>query len=301
LNSVRGSPEESLKRKGWTPETTSTIVKCLDCGCNYVRDVIPEVKKDNLSERSSKELRTEAIEKFKQGHESSRTYKRYPINDAAHWLIRNLCLLAANKQRRDIRVLDFGAGPGQMSNLIKACGVRDVIAYDPFFSDTMQEKYDAANFPGIICVSSAAKMENYGPYDAVIFQSAVEHVVDPRSELQLIFDNMSQGGYLYVNNPVMDLDVELSELKSSQKIVKGELISHYHPGHLNYMMPKQFEGLLKEIGFKILPNVYYFPPASPGAGMLGRQINSMVKKSIRWIQNLFGLPYKRYSYILQKP
>jgi len=179
--------------------------------------------------------------------------------------------------------------------------VRDVFAYDPFYSEHIQERYDAANFPGIKGISTLEAVVEHGPYDAAIFQGAVEHVKDPRAELQTIFDNLSSGGYLYVNNPVMDLSVELEDLKSARKIIKGDLISHYHPWHLNYMMPKDFEKILRDVGFEILPTINYYPPAAPGAGFVRRKLINSAKNGIRWLQNALGLPYKRFVYIVQKP
>jgi 2-polyprenyl-3-methyl-5-hydroxy-6-metoxy-1,4-benzoquinol methylase len=300
MSQVRGHDEASLRQQGWAPGTTSTIVKCRQCGCNYVRDVL-SLPVAFLAAKSAARARPEALNEHVVKVREEATYKRYQPLDQLNWMVRNLILLAAGQQNRDIRVLDFGAGGGgQACNAARACGARDVVAYDPYFHDAIQDYYDAANFPGIQCISTATELAAHAPYDAVIFQSAVEHVMDPRAELQLIFDNMATGGFLYVNNPVMDLDKELAQLMSAKKIQKRDVINHYHPWHLNYMMPREFEKMLKDIGFEILPLVHY-PPPSPVAGAARRNTATKFKAGIRWLQNALGLPYKRYVYFVQKP
>jgi 2-polyprenyl-3-methyl-5-hydroxy-6-metoxy-1,4-benzoquinol methylase len=294
MTQVRGHAETTSDLKGWTPETTSTIVQCSECDCYYIRDVTPPVletkdlRKNDSLESSEGEHRPDSVKKWIQSRRRIETYKNYPLIDAGNWIVRNLCLLATRKQRRDIRVLDFGAGGGQMCNAARASGVHDVFAYDPFYDSRVQERFDGANFSGIQCILTSEGVSDHAPYDVVIFQGAVEHVLDPRAELQLIFDNMTPGGYLYVNNPVMDLGVELADLKSTKKIIKSDLLSHYHPWHLNYMMPKTFEKLLKEVGFKVLPTVLHIPPAAPGAGVVGRKMIIAAKTGIRWLQNALG-------------
>ena len=260
-----------------------------------------DVKSDDLDENSDEELRTESILRHVQSFRNYGTHKNYQKIDSENWIVRNLCLLAARQQGRDIRFLDFGAGGGLMCNAARVYGVQDVIAYDPFYSKIVQEKFNAGNFPGIKCILTRTAVSDHGLFDAVVFQGALEHVVDPLGELQFIFENITSGGYLYVNNPIMDLENELSDLVSATKIIKRLAISHYHPWHLNYMMPRHFEKILKDVGFTILPTIQYYPPASPGAGAAGRKLVVMAKTSIRWLQNRLGLPYKRYVYIVQKP
>ena len=67
------------------------------------------------------------------------------------------------------------------------------------------------------------------------------------------------------------------------------------------MMPKDFERILREVGFEILPMVNNYPPASPGAGFVRRKLINSAKNGTRWPQNALGLPYKRFVYIVQKP
>ena len=111
---------------------------------------------------------------------------------------------------------------------------------------------------------------------------------------------MSPGGYLYVNNPVMPLDKELPKLQNAKTINRKDRISYYHPGHLNYMLPKHFERLLTEVGFEILP-ITHFPPVPFSSVTSKNYVLRNIKTLVRTLQNVLGLPYARNFYIVQKP
>jgi 2-polyprenyl-3-methyl-5-hydroxy-6-metoxy-1,4-benzoquinol methylase len=299
LTKIRGHDGGNLRLRGWSEDVTSTIVKCSHCGCNYIRDVVLTVPEYRTAQ--SEHTRTlEGIEKRKQGASDKRVFQNYASLDRDNWVVRYLLILAAQRQQRDIRFLDFGAGEGRACNMARVSGIKDVVAYDPFNVENIQDIFDVVNFPGIKCVRSREELTALGPFDAVVFQSAIEHVLDPRGEMQLIFDLMSRGGYLYVNNPVMDLDKELDQLRNAKKIVKKDRISHYHIDHYNYMMPRHFSQIIKDVGFKITPLVHY-PPVPLAKGMLGQYLLRNAKYAIRSLQNILGIPYKRNFYILRKP
>jgi 2-polyprenyl-3-methyl-5-hydroxy-6-metoxy-1,4-benzoquinol methylase len=299
LINVRGHDEADMRQLGWDEQATSTIVKCRDCGCNFVRDILQRPRQ--YDDRKTKNARSqEAIEQRIATVRSRDVYKRYEAMDNKNAIVRNLVQIAAARQQRDIRFLDFGAGGGEQSNMARICGVRDVIAYDPNYVANIQEHYAATNFPGITCVRNREDLSDLGPFDAAVFQSAIEHVIDPRSELRAIYDLLCPGGILYVNNPVMNLDREVGALKSAAKIEKRNKLSYYHPGHYNYMMPRHFERLLTEVGFRTLPMVHY--PAVPlGPGMFRKSLTRNLKAGTRWLQNALGLPYERYVYFVEKP
>ena len=300
LTNVRGHPPEELERTGWTKDTTSTIVKCGACSCIYVRDVV--VWPESFRRLRSEEWRTaEAAEELARTTMAARaTYKNYRALDNENWVIRNLVWLAADFFERDIKFLDFGAGGGTSSNAARVYGVRDVIAYDPNYIDSIQTHFDRTSHPGIRCVRSKDELPELGPFDAAVFQSAVEHVLDPRAELKTIYDNMSEGGYLYVNNPFMDLENEIGELCAATRIEKRDSISHYHAGHLNYMTPMEFSRLLREVGFRITPLLHY-PPIPLTWRHLGRYLIRNMKFGVRMTQNILGIPYHRFFFIVRKP
>jgi len=285
---------EAARAKGWSEDTESTIVRCGRCSCIYVRDVVLE------EEAPAGAAPAGEIERRVAAARAHDTYKFYGVADEEAWIVRNLVMLAARRQRRDIRFLDFGAGRANACSVARVLGVRDVFAYDPFYVSYIQELLDRANMLGISALRTREELRKNGPYDAVMFQSSVEHVVDPRRELTTIFESMAPGGYLYVNNPFMDLAQEIVHLRTALKIVKKDRISHYHPWHLNYLTPAQFRVLLEKCGFRVTSLTMY-PPVPPLAGLWSQYLRRALKVAVRTTQNVLQLTYNRYVFVVEKP
>ena len=285
---VHKVPPFHMKEVGWTEDTTSTIVKCNKCGCNYVRDVFPDW------ERGRKVASYDKIE------QNAYTYKRFAGYDEENWNVRNLILFAVQEHKKDIKFLDFGAGAGSASNMARAFGVKCVVAYDPHGAFG-QDEYRHFNCPGIIFTRDKEDLHKLAPFDAVICKSVVEHMFDPLGELKTIYNLMSRGGYLYINNPLMDLDREIKALLRAKTIKKSDRISHYHPAHVNYLNPMYFSRLLRSTGFEITPMVFY-PPVPLKVNLTD---NSYLRKTAKFLlmRILSGLKlsYKRYIFIARKP
>jgi 2-polyprenyl-3-methyl-5-hydroxy-6-metoxy-1,4-benzoquinol methylase len=299
LVSVRGQDEATQRQKGWSDDTTSTIVRCRRCDCRYIRDVLLP-SRDFLSASSKHAKTPKSFEERTRHRAKKETFKQYGHFDYENHVVRSLILISALERESDVRFLDFGAGGGDTSNMARACGVNHVVAYDPYWVENIQEHFDHENFSGIQCVRSRDDLHVLGPFDVAVFQSAIEHVLDPRGELQAIFNLLAPGGYLYVNNPVMNIVGELNQLRSAETIKKRDRISYYHPGHLNYMLPKHFERILREVGFEIKPWAFY-PPVPFVRGLATRSLLPKLKTLVRTAQNILGAPYSRHVYVVRKP
>ena len=97
----------------------------------------------------------------------------------------------------------------------------------------------------------------------------------------------------------MDIDREINQLRNAKLIYKKDSISHYHPGHINYLKPKQFKDLLRKIGFEVLS--FNVKPSVPLAKttiklFLRRTAVQFAKTAF----NLLGVPYSRHSFIVRK-
>ncbi len=282
---VRRVPADYLKKMGWSADVTSAIVKCNKCGCNYVRDVFPSC------ERSKKTPTPEQRDQYY-------THKRFMHYDEENWVVRNLIFFAIQRQKRDIKFLDFGAGSGKCSNAARLYGVKDVIAYDPY-SGYGYDEYNKLNFPGILFTRNKESLYGLAPFDAVVCTGVIEHTIDPKGELKTMYEVMSNGGYLYISDPLMDLDKEINALIKAKLIKKSDRISHYHPGHLNYLTPKQFLKMLRDTGFKITPMVFT-PPVPIELGLIKNYLIRDTKFAIMKLLSILRLPYKRYLYVVKK-
>lgn len=267
LVNVREVPAQWLEKIGWDKDIKSTIVECKKCGTKYVRNAFPNWE-EQQEEKNEEEIKQSWI-----NHDS---YKKYFWRTYEMWVLHNLITLATKKFSRNVKLLDYGAGHGSWCNLARAMGVNEVLAYEPFHP-YHPDNYKTYNFPGIVASRSWEEIEKHAPFDMVVCNGAFEHFLNPKEDINRIKENMTQGGYFYINNPVMDLNKELNPLKNADKIVKKMKISHYHPGHLNYLTPKQFNKFIKSFNFKAIkvqPNPMT-PPVSL-KGNLKRKIKSLL-------------------------
>lgn len=292
LIEVRDHSPAYLDRIGWDDGTTSSIVRCRRCGAHYVRDVVPAFEQATADLEPSEE----AVREQRRRVESHRNFEAY---DELFWKVRSLLHRLVHRQGRDLRVLDFGAGSGRACNMARALGVRDVVAYDPYGAYG-EEAYRRINFPGILFTRDADALADQAPFDLVVCQTVIEHVLDPQAELDRIHDVMAPGGYLYINNPTCTIEAEIEELGRATRIRKEDPISHYHPGHLNYLDPRQFGRLLDSTDFDVTPLAPY-APAPLLDGSLRRHVTQRLKVAVRTLQNLLHLPYDRYVYIARRP
>lgn len=295
LRDVCGKSDASLDADGWTDDTETTIVRCRQCGCNYIRDAIMYVDDVGAENVDDPALAAEHAAYF-EARDSRKNYRNF---DDINWIIRTLIYLGKDGHTENIRYLDFGAGGGTSCNTARAYGVREVVAYDRY-SSIRQSWYDKYGHPGICFTRDAAELPDLGPFHAVVCQSVMEHVLDPRGELETIFGAMAPGGYLYVNNPVMPLDREVGALRSATSITKRDPVSCYQPRHFNYMMPHHFKRMLREVGFEVTPLVHY-PPVPFVAGFYRRKLVRDAKWLLRTAQNMVGWPYHRHFFIVRKP
>ncbi len=298
LRDVRGVPDEVLKQRGWHKDFTSTIVKCTDCGCIYVRDALLPDPAFHLEMAHRDE--TAALASAVTVQRDRDTQPNYFERDQENWIVRSLLLLATSETKTPLNFLDYGAGSGTVSATARAFGVGKVTAYDPFFPAYVQKQYDQTRHAGINCISDPSALNQFGPYHAVVFQSAIEHVMDPKLELKRIYQLMSSGGYLYVNNPVMPLENELAKLMAATKITKKDKINYYHPFHVNYFSAREFQGLLTDLGFEIT-NICFYAPYPWRTGLRKRSFLQAVKSMVRTTQNALRLPYDRHVFISRKP
>jgi len=303
LTKVRWSDPESIAKKGWSEDTVSTIVRCTDCGCFYLRDVvhpIPDSEKRGNSPSDNRKI-DRNLQHFAHIYREQSRPRAYAKRARDTSVAVNLLQIASARLRHEIKVLDFGAGLGGTSSAFRGLGVHDVVAFDLAYRADRQEIYDQFCYSGIHCSNSKSDAEKYAPFNLVVCQAVIEHVLDPLDELNWIFEQMSPGGLLYISNPLMDLTKELEALKSAEKISAKDAISHYHPRHYNYMLPKHFENLLASVGFKILPAVFTYNPGPLYSGSAGFFFAQNCKSITRFLLNLAGLSPRRQDYLVEKP
>jgi 2-polyprenyl-3-methyl-5-hydroxy-6-metoxy-1,4-benzoquinol methylase len=298
LLKVRGQTEKGLAERGWANDTTSSVVKCTTCGTNYIRDV---VRRDEdreaghtdhfLNDASKKAWADLFVSKFGVSAMPRHAEQRMILECLIKKALPN-----AAKNSGELRFLEFGAAKGEFSLLARSLDVRKAVAYDVSHPTNIQEIYDITHPPGTIAARKFEQVEAEGPYDMVVCQSVFEHLFEPRKELERMRSVMSKGGVLYINNPLMDLDSELTQLKSAIKIIKSDKISHYHPLHLNYLTPSRFNDLLKEVGFQPVSAFMHFENQLEQTGAIAG-IARLMKDLGHYAVSSAGLTFRRQLFV----
>jgi 2-polyprenyl-3-methyl-5-hydroxy-6-metoxy-1,4-benzoquinol methylase len=302
LTGVRSHPPEDLLSRGWDQERTQTIVRCSKCGCHYVRDIFTEYQGGAKQDRDSLPPLTTAQVVESQATRDAQFCPQHSVylrQTAA--MMADLMCCAREQSTQGLKVMDFGAGGSPLSQLARILGASVSVAYDPSYRHGYQEVFNKSNFRDIVACRDTGELRDLGPFNLVTCQGVIEHVVDPKAELKLMYEVMESKGLLYINNPNMDLGRDLNALKAAEKIVKKDRLSHYHPKHYNYMTQNEFLELISEVGFKLTPMVCYLAMPPMGPGFIKQNIVQSVKRSVRYLQNMCGIPYHRETFVLQKP
>jgi len=96
-------------------------------------------------------------------------------------------------QWRCLRVLDYGAGEGDLSILLQRMGA-DVLALDPY-------GYNACDSRRISAVRSLQEIPAGKKFDGIVMTEVVEHLVDPVSLLRQLSSRLREDGWIFLTTP----------------------------------------------------------------------------------------------------
>lgn len=296
---VRGTSPELLRAKGLSEGGISTIVKCDVCGCNYIKDVEIDYQTASAREFDVNKAPKKPLEERLRNISNIFTSKRIDNNLRLLKIFENAVRQVRAAGAAEIKVLDFGAGSAGFSNLAKVTGADLVVAYDLGYEDYIQDVFDTACANGIRATNDLSEVESHAPYNIIFCQSMIEHVTDPRAILDHLQQYLDDDGIVYINNPIMNIDREISQLRAAAKIGKKDQISYYHPGHLNYMMPVHFIRMYGDAGFKasrVYPEPFVKPKGAGAVEVLMRRTFHQLKRAIIYLRP----DYPRACFFLTK-
>ena len=297
LIGVRNYPPEKLDEMGWTNATTSTIVKCNHCGCNYIRDVFVADEEKFSQPFSEKELEVSL-----RSYRSS--FRRANIErlQNANKIIDKLLHFALNKTSQELSFLDFGASFGYLGLVARARGFNCVKAYDSKFRPNVSGILSRHHAIDIELLRTKEDLFKYAPFDVITCQTADEHFFDLQGEIKLMRELLSDSGILYMSHPVMDLDADIHDLKREQTInEKAKLLlrKSYHPDHLNYVMPNMFREMLKRNGFK--EKRVFLSWCDLEVSILNwRNVRRFIREIVKFVLDVLGIKYRKTIFFIEK-
>lgn len=137
--------------------------------------------------------------------------------------------------------LDFGCGAGELALVVESLGVEKVFGCD--FSETFFEELRGN---GVVCfLSNELSRLDDKSLDVVSMLQVIEHLRDPRRELEAIRSKMKNNGVILIETPSPSgLDFMLG---------KNQAWGGWHAPRHFYIFPQtKLAQLLEECGFKVV-------------------------------------------------
>lgn len=144
------------------------------------------------------------------------------------------------------RVLDVGAGNGQLTSVVASSGYA-VTALEPSGEGVAAAR---RSFPDLDIRQGSADPETIGPdwsFDLVYSLEVVEHVFLPRIYADYLFRSVKPGGIVVLSTPYHGY------LKNLAIALTGRFDAHVNPlwdyGHIKFWSEKSLSQLLTDAGF----------------------------------------------------
>ena len=188
------------------------------------------------------------------------------------------------------KLFEVGCGRGDLMSVAQTFGF-SVEGCD-IFGDAKPDLKDATFHEGPL--RTAGLPANC--YDLVVIRNTLEHLFDPKSELEEIRRIVKPEGYVYLKVPNV-----LFERGLLCWLVSGQVQEYDAPYHLNHFSARTLKTLLKRINFEFVDWYIEQPTLRPGLkSNLLRQAGYQVTKIIRLLAGKRFFPKVVLSAIVQK-
>lgn len=192
--------------------------------------------------------------------------------------IRNLVLKLVEKHKDAKNVLDYGAGAGQLLEMLRSALPSASLAGSDIVARPADLHVDIDWIEGDLNEQIMLK----GAFDLVLAVEVIEHLENPRATARQLFDLLEPGGYCIVTTPNQE---------SIRSLLALVLEGHYaafrgasYPAHITALLREDLRRIFTEAGFT---NIHF---AYTDKGGLPRMV------SRTWQQLSFGfLRGRRFS------
>ncbi len=191
---------------------------------------------------SNAEYTEEKLNEYYSSYYSGVSYNAIPIT--SHYLTTRkmsivdvvLPYIDKSKNKLDVTICDIGCGSGNLLAEFYKKGFTNVLGVDTADVDSISvegrsipiQKEDLYNFT-----------LNYKP-EVILSTGVLEHLLHPKKALEIAYENLEQGGILYVEVP--------DAAKADQQ---SFILSTTTVEHINFFTQVQLQKLLHEIGFSV--------------------------------------------------
>lgn len=137
------------------------------------------------------------------------------------------------------RLLDVGCALGDFLEVAKQLRWEDSCGID--VSDYALEQARAKGLKVYKIGTGSPKLKK-SSFDVITLQDVVEHYIDPRAEMELVYKLLKPGGLLFLTTP------NVSSLTA--KFLERNWYHYKRNEHLSYFSPKTIRLFLEKIGFR---------------------------------------------------
>lgn len=222
------------------------IAKCNICGCKYVPNVIEGISQNsNISNVFESQNRNIQITKQNKNFFIKEKDKfEDPINKL------KLMKFISKKRFNDLSILDYGSGSGRISKLSELLGFKKIVAYDPVYNKESIKKFKVSDFKKIKVVNNINQLSKNEKFDIIWCTAVIEHAFSVKDVFIDLKKFSKLSSIILISNPIMNIEKDLNNLLN---LNKQKRLLHFHLGHINYMLGRDFNKLLNMYGFKIIP------------------------------------------------
>lgn len=228
------------------------IVKCNNCGCKYVPNVIEGISQNsNISNSFESENRNLQI--TKQNKDFFINEKETKFKEVIYKM--KLIKSIQKKNFEDLSILDYGSGGGRISKLSELLGFKKITAYDPVYNEKAKKSFKIANFTNINVINNIGQVSKNEKFDIIWCTAVIEHAFSVKDIFRDLKQFSNSSTIIMISNPIMDIEKDLIHLLN---LNKQKRLLHFHLGHINYMLGKDFNKLINLYDFKIIPIYPYY-------------------------------------------
>jgi len=221
---------------GIKADTPIKIQKCLNCGFVFVN---PRVKKKyedliyNASKKTMYESAYQGLDGLQQRNERQKKIAHLsPLLQACAYV---------DMDQKAIKLFDFGCGYGYSIEIAKTLKI------EAYGVDIDRGRLDICREKGLN-VAHPNEFDKLYPElqaDIVLWQSNIEHLIDPQITIQYIKEKCKKGTVLFVNG----LTPRLIDIERK----RGAFVKAHFIEHINYFPRRTLDRFMGEHGFVSLP------------------------------------------------